>query len=300
MDTLLSMRVFQAVVDHHGFSAAADHLDLSKAMVSKHIMHLERRLGARLLNRNSRHLSLTEPGRTYLQRCRSVLEELDEVEAVISRANVNPRGEIRVTAPMWLANTEFTGLLSEFRTLYPEVTFDFDISGRFVDIVEEGFDLALRASQTLNPSLIARPLLAMPFRLVASPDYLQRRGHPEKPADMRAHDMLTYSLVSKRGQARLHGPEGEVTLRMTSVMASNNEFLLYQAALQGMGVGLLPEGLVSHDLAAGRLCELLPDYRLPAPSLYAVYTSRRYMTSKIRLFIDFLSARMGAHMSVPR
>ncbi|MCH8552070.1 MAG: LysR family transcriptional regulator [Natronospirillum sp.] len=293
MDTLLSMRVFQAVVEYHGFSAAADHLDLSKAMVSKHIMHLERRLGARLLNRNSRHLSLTEPGRTYLQRCRSVLEELDEVEAVISRAHVNPRGEIRVTAPMWLANTEFTGLLSEFRTLYPDVTFDFDVSGRFVDIVEEGFDLALRASQTLNPNLIARPLLAMPFRLVASPDYLTRRGHPEKPADMRSHDMLTYSLVSKQGQARLLGPDGEVTLRMPSVLSSNNEFLLYQAVLQGMGVGLLPEGLLSHDLEAGRLCELLPQYRLAPQPLYAVYSSRRHMTSRIRLFIDFLSNRMG-------
>ncbi len=294
MDTLLSMQVFQAVVDHHGFSAAADQMGLSKAMVSKHIMHLERRLGARLLNRNSRHLSLTEPGRTYLQRCRRMLEELDEVEAVISRAHVNPRGEIRVTAPMWLANSEFTGLLSEFRLLYPEVTFDFDISGRFVDIVEEGFDLALRASQTLNPSLIARPLMAMPFKLVASPDYLTRRGHPLTPDDMQHHDMLTYSLVSRQGQARLSGPDGEITLHMTSVMASNNEFMLYRAALQGMGVGMLPEGLLSRDLKAGRLQELLPDYQPPAQPLYAVYSSRRHMTSKIRLFINFLSERMGA------
>ncbi|MEX1056821.1 MAG: LysR family transcriptional regulator, partial [Natronospirillum sp.] len=195
MDTLQSMRVFQQVVEHLSFSAAAQQLNISRAMASKHVMHLEQHLGARLLNRNSRHISLTEDGQLYFDRCHIMLEELDEVEASIGRANVTTRGTIRFTAPIWLATDFFTGLLLEFRTLHPEVFFDMDISGRFVDIVEEGFDLALRASKTLNPNLIARPLMSMPFQVVATPGYLAQRGIPTRPKDLEQHDILGYSLV---------------------------------------------------------------------------------------------------------
>jgi len=292
MDTLLSMRVFQAVVDQQSFTAAAHQLDLSKAMVSKHIMHLEQHLGARLLNRNSRNLSLTEAGRIYLQRCRNVLEEIDEVESVITHSNITPKGEIKLSAPLWIANTQFIGLLDQFRQRYPDVTYDIDISGRFVDIVEEGFDLALRASRTINPSLIARHLTRMPFKMVVAPHYLAQHMSPKHPQDLTKLQVLSYSLVNHQGLIQLNGPEGEVSVQMSSVMSSNNEFILYQAALQGMGIGILPEGLISQDLATGRLIELLPEYHAPQQPLYAVYTSRRYLSLKVRLLIDYLSEHL--------
>ena len=172
MDTLTSMKVFANVVEAGTYAAAARQMGLSKAMASKHVMHLEQRLNARLLNRNSRHLSLTESGRLYYERCQTLLEDLDEMDAIVSRSAVTPSGTIRLTAPIWLANTRFTSLLADYRRQYPEVTFDLDISGRFSDIVEEGFDLALRASNDLSPNLIARPLTVLSFTLVGAPDYL--------------------------------------------------------------------------------------------------------------------------------
>lgn len=292
MDTLTSMRVFLAVVDGGTYAAAAKQLHISRAMASKHVMHLEQRLGARLLNRNSRHLSLTESGRIYLERCRTMLEDLDEVEATVSRQTVNPRGVIRLTAPTWLATDYFAGLLAEFRQQYPDVTFDMEITGRFTDIVEEGFDLALRASRSLSPHLIARPLLSMPFHLVASPLYLEQNGEPETPEELSQHGLLAYSLVPHPDIVRLQGPDGEIECQMTPVISSSNESLLHAAALNHMGITLLPRGVLQKDLDMGNLSVLLPDYPAAGSELYAVYTSRRYLSSKVRVFIDFLSEQM--------
>lgn len=291
MDTLQSMRVIVAVVDNHSFAQAAEQLGMSKAMVSKHVMHLEKHLNARLLNRNSRNLSLTELGQIYLERCRVVLEELDEVEATVSCAAVSPRGTIRMTAPMWLATDYFTALLREFRTLYPDVYFDIDISGRFVDIVEEGFDLALRASRTLQPHLIARPLTPIKFHMVAAPAYVAQRGIPAHPRELKTHDILSYSLVKSR-QLALHGPEGEVVVDVKPVLQSNNESLLLASALNGLGITIVPSGLSEREIELGNLTQILPTYKPPETRLYAVYTSRRYLSAKVRTFIDFLSDRM--------
>lgn len=295
MDTLLSMRVLVAIVDNHSFIKAAEQLGLSKAMVSKHLVNLENRLGARLLNRNSRHLSLTESGSIYLDRCRTVLEELDEVEATVSRSVVSPSGTIRLSAPMWLASDYFTELLSDFRKLYPEVNFDIDISGRFVDIVEEGFDLALRASRALHPNLIARPLMPVEFHLVASPRYLAENGCPKHPSELEHFELLGYSPI-RNNHVTLIGPEGEVYLKMNPVLQSNNESVLLAAALTGMGLTILPNALSKREIELGTLERVLPDYRPQDSKLYAVYTSRRYLSAKVRTFIDFLSARMGHEM----
>lgn len=291
MDTLQSMRVLVAVVDNHSFAQAAEQLSMSKAMVSKHVMHLEKHLNARLLNRNSRNLSLTELGQIYLERCRVVLEELDEVEATVSCAAVSPSGTIRMTAPMWLATDYFTGLLREFRALYPDVSFDIDISGRFVDIVEEGFDLALRASRTLQPHLIARPLTPIQFHIIASPTYLAQRGVPGHPSELATHDVLSYSLI-KNKELTLTGPEGDVTVAFKPVLQSNNESLLLASAINGMGITIIPSGLSHREIELGNLTQILPAYRPPETRLYAVYTSRRYLSAKVRTFIDFLSDRM--------
>lgn len=292
MDTLTSMKVFTAVVEAGTYAAAARQMGLSKAMASKHVMHLEQRLNARLLNRNSRHLSLTESGRLYYERCQTLLEELEEMDAIVSRSAVTPSGTIRLTAPIWLANTRFTSLLAAYRRQYPEVTFDLDISGRFTDIVEEGFDLALRASNDLSPNLIARPLTLLSFTLVGAPDYLNERGRPTRPEALSEHDALTYSLVKQSDQWSLDGPDGTVKAKLKPVLASNNENLLLAAAQAGMGLALLPREMARLDLESGRLEQVLPAYSPTPGQLYAVYTSRRLLSSKVRTFIDFLAEQM--------
>jgi len=292
MDTLTSMKVFATVVEAGTYAAAARQMGLSKAMASKHVMHLEQRLNARLLNRNSRHLSLTESGRLYYDRCQTLLEDLDEMDAIVSRSAVTPSGTIRLSAPIWLANTRFTGLLADYRRLYPDVTFDLDISGRFSDIIEEGFDLALRASNDLSPNLIARPLTVLGFTLVAAADYLDRRGRPTSVEQLSEHDALTYSLVKQSDLWSLEGPEGQVKAALQPVLTSNNENLLLAAAQAGMGLALLPREMARRELESGGLEEILPAYSPTPGKLYAVYTSRRLLSSKVRTFIDFLAERM--------
>ena len=292
MDTLRSMRVFRAVVELDSFVRASERLGLSAAMVSKHVMHLERHLGARLLNRSSRHLSLTEIGKVYFEQCRDMLDNLDEVEATVGRTTVVPRGMLRLSAPVWFANPIFTRTLAAYRARFPEVTFDIDLSGRVVNLVEEGFDLALRVSAAPSPALIARPVGSVAFYLVAAPAYLARAGVPRLPQELAAHAMISYSLMAAGNELRFDG----VTVKFQPVLQSNNESLLHAAALDAMGIALLPSWQADDDLAAGRLVRLFDSYRLVSGKVYAVYTSRRYLSSKVRTFIDFLAAegRLGS------
>ncbi len=295
MDTLRSMRVFRAVVELDSFVRASERLDLSPAMVSKHVMHLERHLGARLLNRSSRHLSLTEIGKVYFEQCREMLDNLDEVEATVGRTTVVPRGMLRLSAPVWFANPIFTRALAAYRERFPEVTFDIDLSGRVVNLVEEGFDLALRVSQAPSPALIARPVGKVVFYLVAAPAYLQRFGTPRLPQELAAHAMISYSLMASGNELPFDGPHGTLKVKFQPVLQSNNESLLHAAARDAMGIALLPSWQADADLAAGRLVRLFGDYTLVGGKVHAVYTSRRYLSSKVRTIIDFLAeeGRLG-------
>ncbi|MGK5025284.1 LysR family transcriptional regulator [Janthinobacterium sp. RB2R34] len=293
MDTLRSMRVFRAVVELDSFVRASERLGLSPAMVSKHVMHLERHLDARLLNRSSRHLSLTEIGKVYFEQCREMLDNLDEVEATVGRTTVVPRGMLRLSAPVWFANPIFTRTLAAYRERFPEVTFDIDLSGRVVNLVEEGFDLALRVGQAPSPALIARPVGKVVFYLVAAPAYLARAGTPRLPLELAAHAMISYSLMASGNELRFDGPQGSVSVKFQPVLQSNNESLLHAAALDAMGIALLPSWQADADLAAGRLVRLFDDYPLIGGKVHAVYTSRRYLSSKVRTFIDFLADEGG-------
>lgn len=291
MDTLVSMRVFRRVVELESFVAAATRMNISPAMTSKHVMHLERHLGARLLNRSSRHLSLTEIGKVYFEQCRDVLDNLDQAEAAVSHTAVVPCGVLKISAPVWCANRLFTKALADYRATYPEVTLDVDLSGRMVNLVEEGFDLALRASRTLDDNLIARPITPFRFQLVGAPAYLARAGRPSRAAELERHAMITYSLVSFESGIPVNGPHGEETVKMNSVLKTNNESLMHDAALDGMGLALLPSWLVEEDIAAARLERLMPAYEWFAGQLYAVYTSRRYLLPKVRTFVDFIAEK---------
>ncbi|WP_257168925.1 LysR family transcriptional regulator [Bradyrhizobium sp. SRS-191] len=289
MDTLVSIRVFCQVAELKSFAAAADRLSLSPAMASKHVMQLEQRLSTRLLNRTSRRVGLTEAGQVYFDQVRPMLDQLDEAEAVVSKATVIPRGTLKVSAPVWFANPLFAGTLAAYRARYPDVVIDLDLSGRLVNLVEEGFDLALRVSATPGDGLIARPLAPVLMQLVASPTYLATAGRPKAVTDLNGHAMLKYALYPLR-TITVPAPEGEVALTFKDVLISGNETLLHHAAVAGMGMAVLPRWLMADDLAAGRLEPVLPELLTIKAPLMAVYPSRKYLSAKVRTFIDFIAA----------
>lgn len=289
MDRLRSMQVFRHVVELKSFTAAATRLRLSPAMASKHVMHLERHLGTRLLNRTSRHVTLTEDGRVYFEQCRQMLDSLDEVEALLARSTVEPKGVLRLTAPVWAASEPFARALASFRERHPQVSFEVDLSGRLVNLVEEGFDLALRVSDTPGDTLIAQTVGSVTFQLVAAPAYLARAGRPTSLQALADHDILWYSL----GPSDL-SKHGVDPIKLKPVLSSDNETLLHQAALRGMGLAALPTWLVADDLRSGRLERLLPTRFMLRTEIYGVYPSRRQLSSKTRAFLDFL--RTDAHL----
>ncbi|EJN13725.1 transcriptional regulator [Bradyrhizobium sp. YR681] len=289
MDSLVSMRVFCLVAELKSFAAAAERLRLSPAMASKHVMQLEKRLGTRLLNRTSRRVSLSESGALYFEQARQMLDALDEVEAAVSNATVVPRGTLRLTAPVWMANTMFAGVLAGYQARYPEVCLDVDLSGRMVNLVEEGFDLALRATGAPDEALIARPITKVAFHMVGAPAYLDRAGRPTTFADLAGQALLHYALYP--GESFSLNRNGTVeTVKLNPVLRSGNETLLHMAALEGMGFAFLPKWLVADDIAAGRLVHILPDDVLFEGRLFAVYPSRKYLSAKVRTFIDFVAA----------
>jgi DNA-binding transcriptional LysR family regulator len=294
MDTLTSIRVFCTVSELKSFSAAASRLGLSPAMTSKHVMHLENRLGARLLNRTSRHVSLTETGTLYFNQAKQTLDGLDEVEAAVSNVSVIPRGTLRVSAPVFIANQGFARMLAEFQQRYPDVCFDFDLSGRVVNMVDEGFDLALRASRAdrLDQGLIARPLLDVQFQLVAAPAYLERAGRPKKLSDLNGHALLMYNGAKLGSTIAFDGPDGKETVKFRTVLESGNESLLHFAAMEGMGMTFLPQLMVESEMAEGELENVLPGTAQFLATMYAVYPSRKFLSAKVRAFIDFLTMKI--------
>jgi len=217
MDTLISMQVFRLVAELKGFAAAARRMDMSAAMASKHVMHLERRLGTRLLNRTSRHVSLTETGALYFEQSRQMLDALEEVEAAVTKATVVPRGTLRVSAPVWFANPTFVAVLAAYRARYPEVNIDMDLSGRMVNLVEEGFDLALRASATPGDNLVARTIMPAVFHLVGAPSYLQKAGRPKQMGDLVSHAMLWYALVPTDLEWKADGQDAPKKIKIAPV-----------------------------------------------------------------------------------
>jgi len=292
MDTLQSLRVFREVIDNGSFVAAAHRLGLSTAMASKHVAHLERQLGARLLNRTSRHLSLTEAGEVYLEQCREALDSLQAGEAAIGLRQEAPRGVLKVTAPVWCANRRFAEVLAAYRAQQPEVVVDIRLENRRVDLVEEGYDLALRVTRDPGPSLIVRPLCTLQFHLVAAPALFKREGRPRSPADAERLSAILPTYVNLEG-LELTGPNGKARVRLTAAMKSDDTNLAYHAVHAGLGMAFLPDWLVGEDLKRGDLKRVLPGHETPRATLYAAYTSRKYLTAKVRSFIDFFSAALA-------
>lgn len=288
MDRLLSLRVFAAVAEARSFTAVADRLELSAAMTSKHIQRLEAEVGARLLNRTSRNVSLTEAGAIYLESVRTLIEGLAEAEARISQSSIRPTGRLKLSVPVWMATPRFAKLVAAFHEQCPEVVLELDLSARMINLVEDGFDLAIRVAMSLEPGLIARKLGDIHFRMVAAPSFLDRHGRPEALADLDGAPFLAYTQVTRDGKVKLPSEDGPTEINFKPVMLSGNESLLMFAACEGVGYSFMPHWLVDEELAAGRLEHVLPDVARPSAPLFAVYPDRSYLPAKVRSFLDFL------------
>ncbi|AXE29276.1 LysR family transcriptional regulator [Chromobacterium phragmitis] len=289
MDLLAAMRAFRQVVACGSFSAAADAMDLSHTAVSRQISALERHLGAQLLNRTTRRLALTEAGHHYHRHCLDILDRVDEAERAAASLQARPAGMLRVNAPMAFANLEMGRWLPDFLSRFPDIKVDLVGNDRFVDLIAEEFDVGLRISRGLpDSSLVAKRLSASDMAVVASPDYLRRRGAPAAPEELAVHNVLTYSLALQTSELVFAAPDGQWRrVAVSGNLQANTGMVVCDAARAGLGIAVSATFVVHQDLREGRLVRLLPEYRLPARELYAVYPQNRHLSPKVRAFVDF-------------
>lgn len=292
MDLFGSMAVFVRIVDGGSLAAAARASGISATMAGNHLQTLERRLGTRLINRTTRRQSLTDFGRTYYDRCVEVLHLVADADAQALAGQQQPRGRLRVTAPASFGAEALVPALADYTRGCPEVEIDLSLSDRTMDLVDAGFEAAIRIGALPDSRLIARPL--MPYRMIlaASPAYLALYGKPATPADLAKHRSVTFS-VSARSAWRMTGPEGTVSVKVPSTIQVDSGQAVRSAALNGLGIVMQPEVLLAGDVAAGRLVKLLPGYELPSRPMHIVYLRDRRMTPKLRSFIDFVVERFG-------
>ncbi|WP_424629889.1 LysR substrate-binding domain-containing protein [Bradyrhizobium sp. SYSU BS000235] len=295
MDRLTSLTVFGQVVENGGFSAAARRLNMSVTMVSNHIQSLEDRLGARLLNRTTRKVSLTEIGKAYYERSRQILMDLDEADRIANALHSTPRGTLRVHT-----NTHIVRFLSpvfdEYLSLYPGVSIDLATGERMIDMIEEGYDLAIRTIAPPDSSLIIRKLSPWRLLLCCTPAYLESHPEPKHPSDLAHHNCLQYTFHPYGDEWRFEGPDKQmVTVRITGNVTSTNGELLRFLTLKGHGLFLAPSFLVADELADGSLVRLLPDHRPTEFAINAIYPHRSHLSSKVRIFIDLLADRFAEH-----
>jgi DNA-binding transcriptional LysR family regulator len=294
MDRLAAIQVFAQVVESGSFAKAADRLGLSTSAASRHLAELEGHLQTRLLNRTTRRVSLTESGRAFYERAVQLLADLGEAEQEASSAAVVPRGTIRLTTAVNFGVRHVAPAIAEFLAQHPEVRFDVSLSDRVVDIVEEGFDLAIRIGAPGADNLVARKLGETRFVPCASPEYLAKHGAPKTPEELERHNCFTYEYVTPRNLWRFHDRAGaERTVRVAGRLHSNNGDLLAEVAAQGAGVVFEPAFIVGPEVRAGRLVALLQEFVPPTVPIYALYPSRKHLSAKVRRFVDFLTERFS-------
>ena len=294
MENLSDIAVFVQVVDSGSFTAAADRLAMSKSVISKYVSRLEDQLGARLLNRTTRRLSLTEAGRILYDRSQRGLEEIEAAEMEVSQLQQTPRGRLRFNTPMSFGILHIAPALTEFQRQYPQVSIDMNLEDRQIDLVEEGYDLAIRIADLPDSSLVARRLGPCKHALCASPGYLEKHGIPRTPEELQQHHTLTFGYHDTPREWRLLTPDGRYqSVPMNSTMHMNNSLALREAVLNDAGIVLIPTFIVGADIQAGRLQNVLPSYRLLEPSIYAVYPQRKYLSPKVRAFIEFIAQKIS-------
>ncbi len=293
MDRFLEMQTFTAVVDAGSFVKAADVLGMSKAAMSRHVGDLETRLGVRLLHRTTRRLSLTGEGQVFYARSKELLADVDEAEAEITSRSGAASGLLRINAPFTFGILHLAPLWGVFRNQYPNVALDVTLSDRLVDLVEEGYDVAIRIATLPSSTLISKRLTSTRMVLCASPAYIAAHGAPSHPADLARHAVIAYSYWSTRDEWHFDGPLGPASVKTLPAIHTNSGDTCRVAALAHQGVIMQPSFLVGDDLAAGTLVELMPQFRCMELGVYAVYPTRKHVSPKVRVLIDFLSRQFA-------
>lgn len=288
-DVLAGMRVFTTVVDCGSFAKAADQLNLSRGMASRYVAGVEERLGVRLLHRTTRRISLTEAGRDYYQRAAEVIRLVNHAESAAGQSTAKPRGTIRVAAPTAFGRQSMGPLIEEYLRKFPDVEVEVSLNDRFVDLVEEGIDLAIRVTRQPDPHLVARPLARAHMLVCASPKYLKTHGMPQSPEDLVRHNCLTRFDGGVRATWKLARDARSISVQVAGNCRGNNGELLMRAAIAGLGIVYEPTFIVGEALRSKKLVQLLPEWQSDTYSIYAVYANREYLPAKVRSFIDFLA-----------
>lgn len=294
MARLEDMETFIRVVEAGSISGAAERMGIAKSAVSRRLSDLESRLGVQLFRRTTRRLDLTDSGRGFYERCQRILSDVDEAEEAVSQAHGTLRGRLRVAVPLSFGLLHMGPAICDFMRDHPELEVDLDMNDRQVDLIAEGFDLALRIADLEDSSLIARQLALINTVVCASPDYLARQGSPQTPEQLAEHDCLVYSNNPEPTLWRYRDPQGEAkSVRVQArLLASNGDFL-HQAAVAGQGIGLQPTFIVHKSIEEGRLVQILTDYSWPSVNAYAVYPQTRHLSRRVRVFVDFLTERFS-------
>jgi DNA-binding transcriptional LysR family regulator len=294
LDRFTSMQVFVRVAALGSFSAAGRAVNLSQTMVTKHVAALEARLGIKLLHRSTRKLVLTEGGRSFLAASERILAEIEEAEASATLDRVEPRGTLRLNGPLTFGFREIAPALAELARLYPLVSVDLGLSDRYVDLIDEGWDLAIRIGRLQDSSLVARKLAPCRIVVCGAKSYLDRHGIPLNPADLTGHNCLGYTLPTVLSASRwIFGRDGTTIISVGGNLRANNGDALLAAALAGQGLVYQPTFLVGDNLRDGSLVRILPEYDIPELGVYAVLPSGRQAPAKVRVAIEFLAARFS-------
>ncbi|MDN2580561.1 LysR family transcriptional regulator [Aquibium sp. ELW1220] len=289
MDTLTRMRAFIDVVEAEGFSAAARKIGRSKALLSKYVRELEDELGALLLNRTTRQFSMTEAGHTYYKRAVEIIREIDSLADTVRESSGDVRGRIKLSAPRTFADAPIGQSLIDFALEHPDIVLDINLDDRFVDLVEEGFDLAIRISRLENSSLIARRLSPFGVRLCASPALIERVGMPQSPQQLASRPCIVDTNGRWLSNWPFKGDGGEmVSVAVSGPIEVNSPLTARAAAVSGLGFSILPDFIAAPEIEAGNLVALMDDRMYSGGGIFAVYPHRRYLPAKVRVFVDFL------------
>lgn len=293
MNKLLAIEVFIAVAERGGFSAALEHLPVSRAGISKYVADLETELGGQLFHRTTRKVSLTNAGKAYYEKCKEILAAVEEADCIVSGLTATPTGLLRINAPMSFGHRQMGPLVAEFQRRYPKISIELILSDRKVDMVEEAFDVTIRITQPKDSSLVARKIAPCRFMLAASRGYLKSHGWPNAPKDLTKHNCLTYTYGPRGKTWSFHEGDQVHQVTINGNFDSNNGDLLCATAEHGGGIVLLPTFILCDAARGGRLLPLLQQYIVEPAGIYAVFPSSRMLSTKVRLWVDFMVEQMG-------
>lgn len=298
MDKLTSMNVFVRVARGGSFASGARELGISRAMATKHIMQLEGSLGTRLFNRTTRSLSLTDVGASYLERCQQVLLDVEEMEDAVTHLQSEPRGLLKISAPPVIGATHIARAVAEFLKIHPDLTIDMILQSSPGDLIDEGIDLAIFLGAMDDTSMVARKLASSSLVVCGSPDYFTKNGVPQEPEDLLNHSCLVNWAIAPRNKWQFKSEAGVKVINVSGRMQSNAAHTIRIAAINGLGLVMLPIYVVGSDIEKGTLKVVLENYSLPPLDIHAVYPHRKYLSAKVRSFIDFLQEWLEPRVSI--